>query len=1228
MKRCAFALLALPLGAYAQPAVLTYHNDGSRTGANLQETVLNTSSVNVSGFGKIYSRAVDDQLYSQLLYVPNVNIPGRGTHNVLYAATVNDTVYAFDADYADLTGPLWTRSFLSPGVVAINHADLSAAGSCGGNYNDFSGNMGIVGTPVIDPNPFPGAPAGDQGTLYVVARTKENGQFFQRLHALNVQTGEERPNSPVLITATVAGTGAGSVNGNITFNTLTQNQRPGLALVNGIVYIGWASHCDLGPYHGWMMGYDATTLQQLTVFNDTPDGSNGGIWMGGSPPSFDEQGNLFLSTGNGTIGANGNPSDTRNRGESFLKLTPSGSTMAVTSFFTPFNWSTLEGGDVDLGSAGLLLAPGAGNTKLAIGAGKQGRLYVVDRDNMGGLQAGSDSQIIQSVDVNLNKKIMGGPVYWEGPGGVRKFYVWAADTPLKAYTFVGSGFNVTPQNSTMTVFNPGAMLSISANGNTAGTGIVWAMCPTNDANQHVVVGVLRALNAENITQELWNSTQNSARDAIGNYAKFNQVTVTNGRVYVPTFSNKILVYGGIQTPVVPAAPSSLASSAVSKTQVHLEWVDNDNNEAGYVIERSTDGTNFDQIMNLPADTTSYEDTTVTRFVTYTYRVRAITLTSSAVSNVTAVATDGGDPEPVITVLGGGLPIVPGATTTSGGNGTAFAQVLVGDSDTAHTFTITNTGNAALNLAGSPAVTIGGTNASDFSVSVAPATPVQASGTTTFQVVFTPSAAGTRTAVVTIANDDPQSGSYSFAVSGEGTLQNLLGWWRFNESDGTAASDNSGGGGLGSLTAPLPTWTNAGKLDGAITFSGVIGQSVTVNDAPILNPTSGITISSWIYPTAWNSGANARIMQKGASDNQYRLLVENGVFKFHAAGVGTLTNATLPALNTWTHVAGTYDGNTMRLYYNGVVVASAAATGPISTTGDPLYIGTKSAVAGAGNHFIGRIDDVKLFGRGLSTSEIQTLAAQAGTVSVVATTATAQKGTGINGLFTFTRTTGTSGNLNVSFDLLPGLNQAIYRTDFGMSEIPPALIIPSGQGTLAMAVTPLEFNSVTGTVDVTVKVVDGPGYAAGQNDTAVVHILDSPVNLWKISHFGSIANANLPQAADDAAYNGDGVPNLVKYALGQDPTAATYPQSTSAATETIDGADYLTLTFVRPKPTPAGVSYIPESRPDLLLGAWDSAPVISGYPIDNGDGTETVKVRTPSPVSESDRGFLRLRIARP
>jgi hypothetical protein len=320
---------------------------------------------------------------------------------------------------------------------------------------------------------------------------------------------------------------------------------------------------------------------------------------------------------------------------------------------------------------------------------------------------------------------------------------------------------------------------------------------------------------------------------------------------------------------------------------------------------------------------------------------------------------------------------------------------------------------------------------------------------------------------------------------------------------------------------------------------------------------------------------------------------------------------------------------MKLFFNGVVVASSAVSGDISTTGDPLYIGTKTVGATAGDHFVGRLDDVRVYGRGLGEAEIANLANQAGVVSIIATTATAQKGVGTNGLFTFSRTTPTTSGLNVLFDLVPGASQGIYRTDFGMSAIPPDIAIALGQSTVGMTVTPLDFNVVTGTVDVTVKVEDGPGYAAGQNDTATVHVLDSPVNIWKISKFGSIANANLPNAADDADPNGNGVVNLIEYALGTDPrTTAPNTRAPVAARETINGAEYLTLTFTRPKPTPSGIAYYPEYRSDLLLSAWDTATTVAGYPIDNGNGTETVKVRTPAPLSDAEHGFLRLRVTRP
>ncbi len=281
--------------------MLTQHNDGGRTGMNLNETSLNITNVNTNQFGLLFSRNVDDQIYAQPLVITNVNLLGRGTHNLVIVATVNDSVYAFDADNPAVTTPYWSTSFINPpNIVPPANTDMSAIGACTGAYQaPFSGNIGIVGTPVIDPV---------AGTIYLVARTKENGtSFVQRLHArwIAVSTGAERSNSPVIITATYAGSGAGSAGGVLTFDPLRQNQRPGLALVNGTVYISWSSHCDNGPYHGWVIGYDQTTLKQDAVYNDTPNGSDGGIWMSGQAPAFDASGNLYLVVGNGTVDTTG-----------------------------------------------------------------------------------------------------------------------------------------------------------------------------------------------------------------------------------------------------------------------------------------------------------------------------------------------------------------------------------------------------------------------------------------------------------------------------------------------------------------------------------------------------------------------------------------------------------------------------------------------------------------------------------------------------------------------------------------------------------------------------------------------------------------------------------------------------------------------------------------------------------------------------------------------------------
>jgi len=522
----------------AEVAVLTEHNNLSHTGANLDEKILNTSNVNTNSFGWLYSRPVDDQIYSQPLIMTNVDVPGKGVHTLVILTTVNNSVYAYDADDASVTEPYWKTSFIRPPeIVPPNRADMSALGACGGNYQDYSGNCGITATPVIDPA---------TGTIYVASRTKEYGtNFVQRLHALDIRTGQERPNSPVIIKATYPGTGAGSKNGVITFDPVRQNQRTALVIVKGIVYLTWSSFCDMGPYHGWIIGYDAATLKQEVVFNDSPNGNQAGMWMSGEGISADDEGNLYLSTGNGSVGANGNPRDTINRGESFLKLKRNGSTLEIVSWFTPGNYDYLERGDVDLGSAGFLLIPG---TKLAFSGGKEGVGYLVDRDNMGGLTYnGKDTNCLESFRLS-GDQIHGGMVWWDCPAGSFG-YMWPASTYLQQYKF-----DRTTNRFILPAFaksatpapggQPGGFLAISADGNQAGSGVLWAVHQLiGDANHTVQPGFLHAYDAQDINRELWNSEQIPSRDHVISFAKFVPPTVANGRVYLSTFSGQMDVYG-------------------------------------------------------------------------------------------------------------------------------------------------------------------------------------------------------------------------------------------------------------------------------------------------------------------------------------------------------------------------------------------------------------------------------------------------------------------------------------------------------------------------------------------------------------------------------------------------------------------------------------------------------------------------------------------------------------
>jgi hypothetical protein len=503
--------------AVAHVSVLTHHNDNARTGANLAETVLTPARVK-QGFGMLFELPVDDQIYAQPLYAASVAIPGKGTRDVLYVATVNNSLYAFDAVAGG--APLWHRSLNGTGRAAARN-DLNASCAC------TSGKMGIMGTPVIDPA---------AGTLYVVARTIEGSSAVQRLHAVSITTGADRAGSPVMIQASVPGTGDGSDgHGHVVFDAKMHNQRPALLLSGGSLTVAWSSQCDKRPYHGWVMAFDASTLRQTGVWNDTPNGSQGGIWQSGGGTIADGKGFVYVGTGNGTWDGK------TDFGESLVKL--HASTLALADWFTPSDFANMNQTDSDFASSGTILIPGT--THLATGT-KTGHLFVTDSASLGHMVKG-DTQIPQSLVVDLTKSgtnhVHGGPVYWKSAAGAF-LYVWPENDFLRAYP-VNSGklaanaSSHSPEKPSPGM--PGGILSLSANGTTGG--IVWATHPTDgDAVHATRHGALRAYDATNVSTELWNSEAKAADD-LGEFAKFTPPTVANGRVYVATFSNRVDVYG-------------------------------------------------------------------------------------------------------------------------------------------------------------------------------------------------------------------------------------------------------------------------------------------------------------------------------------------------------------------------------------------------------------------------------------------------------------------------------------------------------------------------------------------------------------------------------------------------------------------------------------------------------------------------------------------------------------
>lgn len=546
--------------------VFTYHNDLARDGANPQEYGLTPTTVATKSFGKLFSCTVDGAVYAQPLWVPSFSIAG-GTHNVLFVATQHDSVFAFDAD-ANPCVTYWKVNLLDSahgGTPGENPVVWDEVGYC---YGDIYPEVGVTGTPVIDPatNTIYMVSASEVGGAGGSGCSSYSGTFYHRLHALDLATGNEKFSAPVTIAASVPGTGDGSSGGLVSFNSQLQHNRAGLVLTNGTVYVPFSAHEDATPYHGWLIGYSAADVQtQTAVFNSTPNGLNGadgGIWAGGGAPAVDATGDIYASTGNGDYDESSVPAD-NDYGDSTLRLhpaangttvnTPNGVNLTVAGWFTPDDQLSLSQNDTDLGSGGPVLLPDqtVGPVHLLAHVGKEGEIYLIDRDNMGQFTS-NNGQIVQTFSGTGG--LWGMPAFWQNG-----FYYSGAGSGLAVYQFNPSTglFATTPGSQTNTVFNfPSATPSISSEGSS--NGIVWtidaALYGYASPNANGVYcsvdpppaactgpAILHAYSAANLGTEYWNSTQ-AAGDQAGDAVKFVPPTVANGKVYVGT-RTEIDVYG-------------------------------------------------------------------------------------------------------------------------------------------------------------------------------------------------------------------------------------------------------------------------------------------------------------------------------------------------------------------------------------------------------------------------------------------------------------------------------------------------------------------------------------------------------------------------------------------------------------------------------------------------------------------------------------------------------------
>jgi Bacterial Ig-like domain (group 3)/MBG domain (YGX type)/PQQ enzyme repeat len=1012
---CLSLLVCSSVAAMAQVNVYTRSYDNARSGANLQETTLTPANVNSTSFGKLFTVHTDGEIFAQPLYVSNLAIAG-GTHNVVFVASMLNTVYAIDADSGAV---LWSQNFGSPIITEDVENDQNISWATG---------LGILGTPVIDPT---------TNIMYFVSGSQPaNGaqQYAFHLNAIEIATGLPVSGSPVTIAATYS---TADLTTPLVFSAQKQNPRPGLALANGNVYVTFASHEDQTPYNGWVLAYSTSTLAQTAVYSDTTTGTQGGIWCAGQAPSIDAAGNIYISTGNGSFGAT--PNKLEQTGNSFIKLSPS---LELLDYFTPYNTAVMNSGDMDLGSSGVLLIP---NTNYVLGGGKEGVLYLVDTTAMGEFNASSDNvrQEFQAVYGVGTSHIHGGPIYFDSDVNGPSTYVWGENDVLRGFQFnTTTGLLTTTPfaKSTMTApatnndgAMPGGFLAISANGNS--NGILWASTPYNgDAVHKNVQGVLYAFNADTLSL-LWTDKTNDARDEIGMFAKYVPPVVANGKVYVPNFgpvgntdgSGNLVAYGLLPELTVAVANATMKPGAAlpTLTGTVTGLVNGDTVGTTIIVTYSTTATSTSPVGTYPITAT----VTGSSATNYNVVVTAGTLTISATPTPLTVTANNAS-----RAYGAANPTFSG-TVSGAQNGDTFTESFattatttsaVGSYPIVPSVTGTDLGNYTV-TAVNGALTV--TAAATTTTLTAPGSA--AYGATVTLTATVASTAGTPGGTVTFFNGTTALGTGTLTASGVATLttstlpggtDNLTATYgaagNFAASTSPSASIAVSGGSQ-TITFPAIASRAYGSTPFAVTASSSLGSSypvtITVKSGPATIAGGTVTLT----------GVGTVVLQATqAGNSQYAAATATQSFQVTPAPTTTTLNAPGSAASgssvtltaTVASTAGVPAGSVTFMSGStslGVGTLNSSGVATLSTTALPAGTDLATASYTAAGNFAG------------SSSEAVTLTITAPveptatfTVAANPTSLTVQAGASAATTLTFTPTGGYSGKITLSCANLP------------------------------------------------------------------------------------------------------------------------------------------------------------------------------------------------------------------